>query len=38
MFTALGFLFSIARQAEPVVRIAPSPNLADDNPFAAKAA
>ena len=39
MFTALGFLFSIARQADPVVRLAPPPVAAnDDNPFAAKPA
>jgi cell division protein FtsW len=39
MFTALGFLFSIARQAEPVVRLAPPPvAVNDDNPFAAKPA
>ena len=38
MFTCLGILFSIARQAEPVVRLATAASFADDNPFAAKAA
>jgi cell division protein FtsW len=38
MLTSLGILFSIARQAEPVIRRAPVAPAPDDNPFAAKAA
>lgn len=38
MFACLGFLLSIARQAEPAVRLAPVANVADDNPFAARPA
>jgi cell division protein FtsW len=38
MFTSLGLLLSIARQAEPVIRLAPAPVVTDDNPFTAKVA
>ena len=38
MFTCLGILFSIARQAEPVVRLAPVPVVTEENPFTAKTA
>jgi len=36
MFACLGILFSVARQASPVVQVTPADSIADDNPFAAK--
>ena len=38
MFICLGILFSIARLAEPSVKLAPITNVADDNPFATRTA
>ncbi len=37
MFTCLGILFSVARQANTVVKITPAESVPGDNPFAAKA-
>ena len=38
MFICLGILFSVARQADAVVKLAPVAGVADDNPFAAPTA